>query len=190
MKKYRKTTSIAAVNYKKKNHANYFDYEYTDGTVIRIIAGEDGVTQDDIDELIRDFNRQVDHNCYHDKPQRSKEYKEQQERYEEVHYDNTVGKGWTLSYDAVVEASDDGCNIDELGIMFTAWNNTYTEVSDRVLDLRAAIEDLSEEEKQIIYLYFYEGMTYRAIGDILGVSKDTVVNRLRRILNTLKNEIE
>lgn len=190
MKKYRKTTSIAAVNYKKKNHANYFDYEYTDGTVIRITAGEDGVTQDHIDELIRDFNRQVDRNCYHDKPQHSQEYSEQLEQYERFHYDNRYGKDWTLSYDAVVEASDDNCNIDELGIMLTAWNNTYTEVSDRVLGLRAAIEDLSEEEKQIIYMRFFEDMTFRDIGDVLGISKDTVINRLRRILSTLKNKIE
>lgn len=190
MKKFRTNKSIAAVNYKKKKLSNHFDFESTDGTVIRLVAGEDGLSLNDIHELIRNYNRQVDRNCYHDKPQRSKEYKEQLEEYERYHYSNTVGKDWTLSYDAVVEASDDGCNIDELGIMYTAWNNTHTEVSDRVRDLRAAVEDLTEEEKQIIYMRFYEDMTFRDIGEVLSVSKDTVVNKLRRILSTLKNKIE
>ena len=190
MKKFRSSTSITVLNYKKKNHANYYDYRFTDGTVHRLIVGEDNITQEDIDELIKMHNREVDHNCYHDKPHHSTEYKEQREQYEEVHYDNTIGDDWTMSYEVFLDSTDGNCNIDEFWIMFNAWRDMNEEPYGQILDLRAELEDLPEEDQELLRLRFYEDMSYRDIGDLYHISKDTAYNKIKRILKELRSKIE
>jgi len=49
------------------------------------------------------------------------------------------------------------------------------EVQDRVL---AAVEGLPEEQREVVFLAFYEGLSYREIARILGVPEGTVKSRM------------
>jgi RNA polymerase sigma-70 factor (ECF subfamily) len=66
------------------------------------------------------------------------------------------------------------------------------ELSQRI---REAIEQLSDEQKEVMLLNKYEGLTYREIGEILGVSTESVKQRayrahmrLRELLKELVND--
>lgn len=52
--------------------------------------------------------------------------------------------------------------------------------------LNTAVNSLDEEEKDIIWLYFYEGNTEAVISKILGCSQKTVNNKKRSIIEKLK----
>jgi len=49
------------------------------------------------------------------------------------------------------------------------------EVQDRVL---AAVEELPPEQREVVFLAFYEGFSYREIARILGVPEGTVKSRM------------
>ena len=49
------------------------------------------------------------------------------------------------------------------------------EVQDRVL---AAVEELPPEQREVVFLAFYEGLSYREIARILGVPEGTVKSRM------------
>ena len=46
--------------------------------------------------------------------------------------------------------------------------------------LRAAVANLSETLKEVIFLRYYDGMAYDQISEVLGISKTAVDGRLRR----------
>ena len=52
--------------------------------------------------------------------------------------------------------------------------------------LNSAVSSLENQEKDIIWLYFYEGNTEAAIGKILGCSQKTVNNKKRSIIEKLQ----
>lgn len=45
--------------------------------------------------------------------------------------------------------------------------------------LNAALRRLPAEQREVVVLHVWEGMTFRAIGDVLGVSMDTAASRYR-----------
>ena len=54
------------------------------------------------------------------------------------------------------------------------------------IDLRKAIEALSQEERAIIVLRFFEDMTIEQVANVLNMNISTVKSRLYRILDKLK----
>lgn len=71
----------------------------------------------------------------------------------------------------------------------------YTEVEENMvitddryqdIDLRKAIEALSQEERAIIVLRFFEDMTIEQVANVLNMNISTVKSRLYRILDKLK----
>lgn len=52
--------------------------------------------------------------------------------------------------------------------------------------LQSVIQDLSVRQKEVLYLKFYEGMSYHEIEQILGVSQDTARNYLYLALQNLR----
>lgn len=50
----------------------------------------------------------------------------------------------------------------------------YMENQESIKELQLAIEELNERERMIINLYYYENLTYKEIGEILGVSESRV----------------
>ena len=52
--------------------------------------------------------------------------------------------------------------------------------------LQSVIQDLSVRQKEVLYLKFYEGMSYHEIEQILGVSQHTARNYLYLALQNLR----
>lgn len=59
--------------------------------------------------------------------------------------------------------------------------------SEEVEKLHAAIEQLSERDKQVVQLYYFEGKTQKEIATIFGISQQALQKLLMRILVRLKN---
>lgn len=55
--------------------------------------------------------------------------------------------------------------------------------------IRLAVEGLPAEQRELVLLHFVEGITYRAMAELLGVGLGTVVRRMRRTLDRLKLEL-
>ena len=52
--------------------------------------------------------------------------------------------------------------------------------------LKSAIQDLKEREQLILSLYYYEELTMREIGEVLGISESRVCQLHARLVMTLK----
>lgn len=61
------------------------------------------------------------------------------------------------------------------------------ESAEELSRLRVAIAKLSERDRQVVQLYFFEGKTQKEIAELLGVSQPAVVKMLKRILVELAN---
>lgn len=60
------------------------------------------------------------------------------------------------------------------------------EHSEELSRLHAAIEQLSERDRRVVQLYYFEGKTQQEIAAILGIAKSTMSELLPRILLRLK----
>ncbi len=65
-----------------------------------------------------------------------------------------------------------------------------TYIDDEVLLLREEIKTLSDKQKSVIYLYYYEGYSIKEISEILNISDGTVKSRLSSARNNLKLKLE
>lgn len=84
----------------------------------------------------------------------------------------------------------------------TAWFRKTTELTEDVAtedyisltveqqDLLQQLNYLKGEDRNIIYLYYYEEYSIYEIGEILGMNKNTVSTRLRRAKSKLKGLME
>jgi len=61
---------------------------------------------------------------------------------------------------------------------------------DSRLDLKAALEKLSPEHKQVLVLREYEQMSYEEIAEVLGVPRGTVESRLHRARAELREKLK
>ena len=66
--------------------------------------------------------------------------------------------------------------------------NPYEHV-ESLLDLRAALAHLGEEDRRLLQMRFVEGLSQQRIGQRLGVSQMQVSRRLRRVLSRLRQEM-
>lgn len=60
------------------------------------------------------------------------------------------------------------------------------ENAEEISNLYSAIKKLSERDRKLIELYYYESKTQQEVAEILGVSQQAVQKRLDRILGRLK----
>jgi RNA polymerase sigma factor FliA len=93
---------------------------------------------------------------------------------------------WTLSDSSgdqvsLLDTIQDPDAIDPMTAM------TVTEVKDR---LAAAIERLPEREKLVVALYYYENLTLREIGEVLGVTESRVSQLHTKAILRLKSRLE
>ena len=54
------------------------------------------------------------------------------------------------------------------------------------LDLIMKMPSLSESDKRILYLHFYQGLRCEDIGNLLGLSKSSITSRIRKTLKDLR----
>ena len=55
--------------------------------------------------------------------------------------------------------------------------------------VRSAIGRLAPEAKELIFLHYYDGMTYRQISAVLGISQEAINGRLRRAKKTIAEKL-
>src|SRR5690606_16240101 len=77
--------------------------------------------------------------------------------------------------------------LSEENVLYSRDGKALT-IEDR-LELEQAIEQLSEQEKQIILLKYYEDMTITNISDVLACPPGTVKTRLHRALKKLRDTL-
>jgi len=64
-------------------------------------------------------------------------------------------------------------------------NNT-----EELLDLQQSLEKMEEESRTILMMKYYEGYTFKEIGEIIGLPESTVKTKTYSLLNKLKKEFE
>lgn len=56
--------------------------------------------------------------------------------------------------------------------------------------LKKALNQLTDCQKEVIYLYFYNGMSYGEIGKILSINRQSVRNHVYRAMETLRTLLD
>lgn len=92
-----------------------------------------------------------------------------------------------ISLDDFLEQKRD-VSMNECGIGSSL--DTKIEESELVEVLSDEINNLPEKEKKIISLYYYEGLTYKEIGKIMGVSESRVSQLHTKAIIRLKSKLE
>lgn len=92
-----------------------------------------------------------------------------------------------VSITSIEQLSDKGFEIEDTSQDFVTDLIETEARSEEVAKLHAAIEKLSERDRQVIQLYYFEGKTQQEIADILGIRQASVSELLSRILLRLKN---
>lgn len=62
--------------------------------------------------------------------------------------------------------------------------------NEEFIRLSAALRKLGRVDAEIVYLKYYESMSYSDIARIVGISEGTVASKLSRALRRLENELE
>ena len=53
-----------------------------------------------------------------------------------------------------------------------------------------AIDSLNEQERHVLSLYYYENLTMKEIGGVLGVSEQRIGQINRKLIQKLRNKLE
>lgn len=161
-------------------------YEFADGTRVTLKAGEQGVTEADIHELIRADNREVDDNYRNWGPSLSQKEKKELEEWKESHPEQQSGRRWNASLSAC--SSEEGRTLEEDREMTDLWGRK-SGVSDDVLTLLDAISKLPLEQ-QLMIRAWVEGYTFAEIAESIHKDKSTVSRRIKAIEKKLKKIFE
>lgn len=95
-----------------------------------------------------------------------------------------------LSLEACLLNGDEDENGSLADVLASA-DDPYEELSEReqVRALQAALENLSEREQKVIQLYYYEGLTFKEIGQVLGISESRVYQLHTRAIARMREQI-
>ncbi|MCF6093751.1 RNA polymerase sigma factor SigB [Microaerobacter geothermalis] len=100
-----------------------------------------------------------------------------------------MGKSYqALSVDSAIEADGEGGTITLLDLI--GQKEEGYEIVDKQLLLSKAFKVLTQREKEIIYLTFFENLSQKQAGDRLGISQMHVSRLQRRALEKLKSAIK
>ncbi len=96
----------------------------------------------------------------------------------------------TLSLEACLINGDDEENGSLADVLASA-EDPFEELAEReqVRALQEALESLSEREQRVIQLYYYEGLTFKEIGQVLGISESRVYQLHTRAIARMRQHI-
>ncbi len=91
----------------------------------------------------------------------------------------------------LVNGDEDNENGNSLAEVLTAYEDPYEELMEReqMRALQQAIESLSEREQRVIQLYYYEGLTFKEIGQVLGISESRVYQLHTRAIARMREQL-
>ncbi len=92
-----------------------------------------------------------------------------------------------VSVSSIERLSENGFDIEDKSQDCLASIIEREEQTEELSKLRVAIAQLSERDRQVVQLYFFEGKTHQEIAAVLGLARNTVTELLVRILKRLKN---
>jgi RNA polymerase sporulation-specific sigma factor len=122
-------------------------------------------------------------------------------------YYNKHGKSPKISYLAsqlevttehvmeILEAIDSLANVESLDNQLLPEGANYTEYVDEeqqnvnIIDLKTAIKELENRERQIIILRYFKDMTQQQVAKILGISQVQVSRIEKKVLQRMKEKI-
>ena len=115
-------------------------------------------------EVYKEYYKLLEHEKYLDKKIRKNEYS----------YEGMQEKGinFEFSHELRTESAEE-----------QAMKNIQTE------KLLKAVAKLGEHEQKLVAMHFYQNMSTREIGRLLGVSHSTVSKRIKKIVDLIKKEI-
>jgi RNA polymerase sigma-70 factor (ECF subfamily) len=88
--------------------------------------------------------------------------------------------------------SNDDTNVD----LFNSQKYSEETIEDRLIfdqitsDVRLLIEELPDDQKEVIMMRHYQGLSFKEIADLTGVSINTALGRMRYALINLRKLIE
>ena len=82
--------------------------------------------------------------------------------------------------------SENGFEIEDKTQDFESTLIESEERSEELSKLQVAISKLSEQDKQVVQLYFFEGKTQQEIAIVFGISQQALQKRIARILSDIK----
>lgn len=165
--------AIMSRNYKtsKKNRINYIYYS-ADGQKIEIIPNENGVTDAFIATLHNLDDEELKAEC--------------REKYHvPMHIDAYYDKNEDDAADRNSYLADNTSNPLESIIQ----SIEETEHEEKIYRLRAVIETLKPQQKELIKKVFYERRTNVSIANEEGVTEAAIRNRLKKIYENLRKKI-
>ena len=69
-------------------------------------------------------------------------------------------------------------------------DSSFEEKLIDAIDLQSAVDQLSDDEKEVVHLKFYQQMTFREISQILDTSENTIKTRYYALLRKLKGLLD
>lgn len=88
-----------------------------------------------------------------------------------------------------------GANLDEVDEEYIRFGKEELIIRDEVKiekkeELKEALNQLSNRQKEIVYLHFYNGMSYGEIEQILSINRQSVRNHIYRAMETLRSLLD
>lgn len=167
---FRKTPTSARDNYV---------YRFNDGMVSVIASGSEAEVWI---KLLHSFDdAEVYNNIKNSRPQLESWQKKALEEWKAQHLGEEPDKNWNLSMDGLMktEKQDTSIYIKQLAERDSKEPDLQKEL------LYDKISELPEEEQELYRLYFIEGYLQDEIGEMKGVSQNTISKKIRRIQKKL-----
>lgn len=162
-----------------------YTYSVYDGSTITLIPGKDGITEEFIVLLHHLDDAEVHNNLKNGRPELAAEEKQAVKEWENAHPGEKAPRNWNLSIDYVM--SDDEHDSEKAAIENIP---DGSEVSPEVEMLRAAVETMSERQKQVYELHYLRGFNVKETAAILGMSSPTATAHKKRIMEIIKKFFE
>ncbi len=100
-----------------------------------------------------------------------------------------MGRTNVYSLDDILTTSDGDDHVHFVELIVDETSNPGTEVEGREIRriLAAGVDRLPERERLVVALYYFEGLTFKEIGRVLGVSESRVYQLHTQAMNRLRN---
>lgn len=76
------------------------------------------------------------------------------------------------------------------GFLFRTETDDYVNENEKSSELLAALATLDPKQRELLFLKFYNNLSYKEIGKILDIQPDSAKKQVYRIIKKLKDEFK